>query len=263
MTLSAPMSVAGQVAIPGIIGGLGPLAHIRFEQILLERSCCRGAKCDQDYLEWVLINAAPMPDRTQSFKGQLPSCTPWLVQYGQRLQRAGADFLIVICNTAHIFYAQVQPQLSLPWIPLMQGTTQLIGEQFPAARRVGILATDGTLQAQLYHQSLEQFGLMPICPAVGSPMQKRIMQSIYHPQWGIKTTGSTVHYQALAVLTHAMHWLAAQGADVVIAGCTELSVGLVQITALPVPWIDPLTAIADITLDLAWGNRALGSLLAA
>lgn len=263
MTLSAPMPVAGQIAIPGIIGGLGPLAHIQFEQILLERSCRRGARCDQEHLEWVLINAAPMPDRTQSLKGQLPNCAPWLVQYGQRLQRAGADFLIVTCNTAHAFYAQVQPQLSVPWIPLMQGTTRSIDEQLPAARRVGILATDGTLQTQLYHQSLEQVGLQPICPAVGSPMQKRIMQAIYHSQWGIKTTGLTVHDQALAALTHAVHWLATQGADVVIAGCTELSVGLAQITALPVPWIDPLTAIADITLDLAWGNRALGSLLAA
>lgn len=263
MTLSVPVPVDRQVAIPGIIGGLGPLAHIQFEQILLERSCRRGAKCDQDHLEWVLINATSTPDRTQSLKGQMPNCTPWLVKYGQRLQRAGADFLIVTCNTAHAFYDQAQPELSLPWIPLMHGTTQSISEQLPGARRVGILATDGTLHAQLYHQSLQQFGLMPICPAVGSPMQKRVMQSIYHPKWGIKMTGATISDQALATLTHAVHWLAAQGADVVIAGCTELSVGLAQVASLPVPWIDPLMAIADITLDLAWGDRALGSLLAA
>ena len=263
MTLSVSAMVNEQIAMPGIIGGLGPLAHIQFEQILLARSCLRGATCDQAHPEWILMNATQIPDRTKSIKGIVPDCTPYLVKYGQRLQRAGADFLIVTCNTAHAFYPQVQAQLDIPWIPLMQATTQAIREQFPAAQNVGILATDGTLQAQLYHQSLCQAGLAPICPAMGSPMQRRVMQSIYHPHWGIKTTGATVAHQALTALAHATHWLQEQGADLVIAGCTELSVGLAQIETLSLPWIDPLTAIADITLDLAHGDRAVHSLLAA
>lgn len=262
MTLSLP-TINEQVALPGILGGLGPLAHIQFEQILLDRSCQRGATCDQAHPEWILMNATQTPDRTKSIKGMAPDCTPHLVKYGQRLQRAGADFLIVTCNTAHAFYPQVQAQLDIPWIPLMQGTTHAILEQFPSARNVGILATDGTLQTQLYHQSLCRAGLTPICPAMGSPMQRRVMQSIYHPQWGIKTTGAQVTNQALAALTHATQWLKEQGADVVIAGCTELSVGLAQIESLPLPWIDPLTAIADITLELSYGDRAVHSLLAA
>ena len=172
MTPSAPATVNTQVALPGIIGGLGPLAHIQFEQILLDRSCRRGAGCDQAHPEWVLMNATQTPDRTQSIKGVVSDCTPYLVKYGQRLHRAGADFLVVTCNTAHAFYPQVQAQLEIPWIPLMHCTTQVIREQFPAGRQVGILATDGTLHTQLYHQSLSQAGLTPICPGLGSPMQK-------------------------------------------------------------------------------------------
>ena len=263
MTIPAPATINTQVALPGIIGGLGPLAHIQFEQILLDRSCRRGAGCDQAHPEWVLMNATQTPDRTQSIKGVVSDCTPYLVKYGQRLHRAGADFLVVTCNTAHAFYPQVQAQLEIPWIPLMHCTTQVIREQFPAGRQVGILATDGTLHTQLYHQSLSHAGLTPICPGLGSPMQKRVMQSIYHPIWGIKTTGAQVSQQALAALAHATHWLNEQGAEVVIAGCTELSVGLAQIGSLSLPWVDPLTAIADITLDLAYGDRAVQSLLVA
>ena len=249
-----------QAAIPGIIGGLGPLAHIQLEQNLLEESYLRGARFDQDHPMWILMNATQIPDRTKSIKGLVADCTPWLVRYGQILQKSGADFLIVPCNTAHAFRSSVQSKLNIPWIPLMGCTTQRILEQYSSAQQVGILATDGTLQTQLYHYSLTQAGLKPICPAVSSPMQKRVMQSIYHPEWGIKTTGAAVSEKALQALMHAVVWLQEQGADVVIAGCTELSVALAQTTLLPLPWIDPLKAIAEITLDLAYGHRSADSL---
>ena len=251
----------GQAVLPGIIGGLGPLAHIQFEQTLLAESYLRGARCDQDHPMWILINATQIPDRTLSLKGQAPNCTPWLVSYGQILQRAGANFLVVTCNTAHAFYDTVQPLLDIPWIPLMGSTIQRIIEQYPSVEKIGLLVTDGTLQTQLYHRSLAQAELIPICPAVASPMQKRVMQSIYHPKWGIKTTGAEVSPKALQDLTHAIAWLKAQGAEVVIAGCTELSVALAQIPSLPLPWIDPLQAIAEITLDLAYGHRSAHSLI--
>lgn len=244
-----------QTAIPGIIGGLGPLAHVQFEQILLAQSRLRGARCDQDHPEWVLLNATQIPDRTQSIKGLVADCTPYLVQCGQRLEKAGADFVVVTCNTAHAFYDSVQQHLRLPWIPLMDCTTQRLREQFPTVQKVGILATDGTLQTQLYRRSLEKAGLQPIEPAIASPMQERVMQSIYHPEWGIKMTGTQIATTALSSLHHVTAWLADQGAEVLIAGCTELSVGLAQTTTLALPWVDPLTAIAEITLDLAYGDR--------
>ncbi len=261
--MSTITTIAGcQAAIPGIIGGLGPLAHIQFEQTLLTESHSRGARCDQDHPMWILINATQVPDRTHSIKGQAPDCTPWLVSYGQRLQRAGADFLVVTCNTAHAFYDAVQPQLGIPWIPLMESTIQRIIEQYPFAKRVGILATDGTLQTQLYHRRLAQAELISVCLDISSPMQKRVMQSIYHPKWGIKTTGAEVSQKALQDLIHAIDWLKEQGAEVVIAGCTELSSALARIPSLSLPWIDPLQAIAEITLDLAYGHRSAHSLLA-
>ena len=257
MTLSTLPRGTTQITVPGIIGGLGPLAHIQFEQVLLERSCRRGAGCDQDHPEWILVNATQVPDRTQSIKGLVADCAPTLIRYGQKLEAAGADFLIVTCNTAHAFYDTVQPALGLPWLPLMDCTAQSLREQFPSVQKVGILATDGTLQTQLYHQSLQKSGLTPVWPTLASPMQQRVMQSIYHPAWGIKTTGAQVSDTALTVLRHATDWLKEQGAEIAIAGCTELSVGLAQIPDLSLPWIDPLTVIADMALDLAYGDRPL------
>ena len=257
------MAIAGQKQlIPGILGGLGPLAHVEFERRLITKNVERGACTDQDHPVWILVGANDIPNRTQSLLGQVPDCTPWLVRYGQLLERAGADFLIVTCNTTHAFYHQVQPQLQIPWLHLMHCTSQVIAEQYNVDR-VGILATDGTLQSGLYSRSLQEVGLVPIAPALASSTQRQVMQSIYHTEWGIKASGVRVSSLALDNLKQAVDWLQRQGAELVIAGCTELSVALPKIADLSLPWIDPLDVAADLTLDLSLGDRALPSLLAA
>ncbi|PSN10197.1 aspartate/glutamate racemase family protein [filamentous cyanobacterium CCT1] len=246
-----------QVAIPGILGGLGPMAHVQFEQRLIQGSAERGAQGDQDHPVWLLVNGTNIPNRTESLQGTGPDCVPWLVRYAQLLERAGANFLVVTCNTAHGVYDQVQAQLGIPWIHLMACTSDHIRQAYPAVQRVGVLATDGTVQCGLYSRSLSRVGITPIGFEINSPWQDLVMQSIYHPDWGIKTTGTQVSTKALTVLEQATSWLKTQGAEVVIAGCTELSVAFAQMPALPLPWVDPLQVVADITLDLAWGHRSL------
>ncbi|MEA5451049.1 amino acid racemase [Leptolyngbya sp. CCNP1308] len=246
-----------QVAVPGILGGLGPMAHVQFEQRLIQRNVSRGAKGDQDHPVWLLVNGTTIPNRTESLQGTGPDCVPGLVRYAQMLERAGASFLVVTCNTAHGFYDPVQAQLGIPWIHLMACTSSYIHQAYPTVQRIGVLATDGTVQCGLYSRSLSQMGLTPMGFELSSPWQDLVMQSIYHPDWGIKTTGTQVSTKALTVLEQATGWLKTQGAEVVIAGCTELSVAFAQMSSPPLPWVDPLEVVADITLDLAWGVRSL------
>ncbi|NJO80354.1 MAG: amino acid racemase [Cyanobacteria bacterium RM1_2_2] len=255
--------IMAQVAIPGILGGMGPLAHVEFERRLIQKNLERGVTCDQDHPVWVLVGASNIPDRTRSLAGDVEDCTPWLVHYGRLLERAGVDFMIVTCNTAHAFYERVQPQLNVPWIHLMDHTAQFIVQHHPSLRRVGILATDGTLRTELYTRSLRRAGLLPIVPMLGSVVQNQVMQSIYHPEWGIKSAGIWVPDQALEQLQQAVNWLKQQGAELIIAGCTELSVALARMDTLSLPWIDPLEVAALLTLDLAFGTQSLQSIWAA
>jgi aspartate racemase len=248
-----------QHALPGILGGLGPLAHIEFEQRLLAQSVKRGALQDQDHPIWLLISAAATPDRTQSLQGVGINCTPWLMHYTRLLESMGADFLIVTCNTAHAFHPLIQPHLGIPWIHIMQVVSRAIAHKTQNVQRIGVMATTGTLQAQLYTHSLQEVGLIPVFPVIDSEIQKSIMQSIYAPQWGIKSSGVTVSALALEKLAAAMDWFQQQGADLVIAGCTELSVGLARLESPTLPWIDPLDVVAGLTLGLAFGEISLDS----
>ncbi|MBE9067014.1 amino acid racemase [Leptolyngbya cf. ectocarpi LEGE 11479] len=250
-TLSKPPQQ--QLKLPGILGGLGPLAHIEFEQRLLHQSARRGAQCDQDHPNWVVLSAASTPDRTQSLLGTGSDCLPQLVRSASWLENIGADFLVVTCNTAHGFYPMVQSQIGIPWLHMMEATAAYIARCFPAVRRVGVLATDGTLRSQLYTTSLAQYGISPISPPLGSTIQHRVMDSIYSPDWGIKSGGVWVSDLALIELIVASRWLADQGAELIIAGCTEISIGLAKLSQLPINWIDPLDIMANLTLDLAYG----------
>lgn len=253
MPNTLPQKPLQQVKLPGILGGLGPLAHIEFEQRLLHHSSRRGAQCDQEHPNWVLLSAASTPDRTRSLAGTGPDCLPHLIRSARLLETMGACFLVVTCNTAHGFYSTVQAQLGIPWLHMMDATAAYIAEGFPNVRRVGVLATDGTLRSHLYTTSLTQYGISPILPPLGSPIQHRVMQSIYSPDWGIKATGVWVSDIALIELIVASRWLATQGAELIIAGCTEISIGLAKLSQLPINWIDPLDVMANLTLDLAYG----------
>ncbi|MEM8502360.1 MAG: amino acid racemase [Cyanobacteria bacterium P01_D01_bin.1] len=253
---SIPLS-AGQRALPGIIGGLGPLAHIEFEKRLLEQSLKRGASHDQDHPVWLLINAASTPDRTKSLQGLVDDATPWLLGYSQLLEKMGADFLIVTCNTAHAFHERVQPTLTIPWINMMRAVSRFIVDRYPYTHKIGVIATTGTLQAHLYQASLRRVALEPVVPTVGGNVQSQVMESIYAPTWGIKASGASVSSTAIETLSNVVDWFAKQGADMVIAGCTEISVGLACIEDLPLPWIDPLDIVADITVAIASGEVVL------
>ncbi|NEP87066.1 MAG: amino acid racemase [Okeania sp. SIO2C2] len=247
--------VIQQKAIPGIIGGLGPLAHIEFERRLIAFNAERGISCDRDHPIWILINATDIPDRTQSLLGNAPSCTPSLVKYGKMLQMAGADFLVVTCNTAHAFYQAVQSQLDIPWIHLMNVTAAFIQSSYPESCKVGVLATTGTLQAKLYDHSLSALGFTVIAPPLEYQLQHDIMNAIYHPVWGIKATGIEMSPTPVAILDNAMTWLEKQGTEIVIAGCTEISVVLKQLRYNSIVDIDPLDILAHLTLDLAFGHQ--------
>jgi aspartate racemase len=177
------------------------------------------------------------------------------------LERAGADALFVVCNTAHAFHAEVQRAIGIPWAHLMRLVAAHIRATHAPGTRVGILATDGTLTARLYEEALEAEGLKPVAPVPGSPTQQQVMAAIGDPRTGIKSTGIEVSPQAREQLARAARWCMEQGAGVIVPGCTEISVAFAHDRPPDMPLVDPLRVLADAVLDLAWGERTPASLL--
>ncbi|BAZ09563.1 putative aspartate racemase [Calothrix sp. NIES-4071] len=254
------MTIWQQTCIPGIIGSLETLAHIEFERKLIEKNTHEGADSYLEHPVCLLVNPMDTVDSTTDMLGVAESYKSLLVKYGQLLYSMGAGFIVVTSNTAHAFYEQVQPQLPIPWINLIDATSNFIVNNYPNVKKVGILALDSTIQSGLYSQNLAKHGITSISPELDSEQQELIMRAVNDPKWGIKATGA-LSKQAMSILETANNWLKDLGAEIVIAGCTELSVGFASMATVVLPWVDPLDVLASITIDLAFGHRRLDNYL--
>ena len=250
-----PFLAQGQRYLLGIYGGVGPLSHTVFEQHLLASSCRSGARADQDHPVWVLASASSTPNRMDSIAGTGENAEAHIRHFAQLIERAGADVIFVVCNTAHAYHEPVQRDLGIPWVHLMEITADEIRRTWPNVRRVGVLGTDGTLATGLYHRALAARGLEPVAPPVGSPEQQQVMAAIFDPARGVKATGAQVSDWARASLAAAADWTAEMGAEVVIAACTEVSAVLTPGAYRRIPVVDPLPVAAELAVELAFGRR--------
>jgi aspartate racemase len=171
------------------------------------------------------------------------------------LQSMGATFLFTICNTAHAFHEEVQRELDIPWVHLMDLTADYIYCLNPKVKKIGILATDGTIRTGLYDEAFSKRGLLAISPDIGSDMQQSIMNSIYHPSFGIKTTSPGIDPRATDNLINGADWCVSRGADIIIMACTEIPLALNSDIYNKVPLVNPTILAAKTLLDLSFGKK--------
>ncbi|MBR5869711.1 MAG: amino acid racemase [Clostridia bacterium] len=227
----------------GILGGLGPMATAYFYELLISHT---QAERDQDHIDIIINSHATTPDRTAFITGRSDE-DPLAVMVDdiRRMKTYGADLVAIPCNTAHYFYDKLKASTDLPILNIMEETAAKLASL--GVCRAGILATDGTVYSGTYDRFLSEFGIDCIRPSVDD--QKHIMRIIYDE---IKN-GKTPDVDTF--LTISAH-LRAAGADVLILGCTELSLIKKQFS-LPPYYIDSLDVLAAATI-LACGKTPVG-----
>ncbi len=232
------------VGIVGILGGMGPLATVDlYRKIILATS----AGCDQEHLH-VVIEADPsVPDRSSFLRGHGPDPLPALTRGARRLADAGVDFVVIPCNTAHAFLPTLRALVPLPFLDMVAETAERVRVTYPEVRRVGILATEGTIATGLYHEALRARGLVPLQPDEAG--HRLVGAAIAAVKGG--DTGPGVG----ALLVEASRALIAAGAEVLLAACTELPLVLTG-ALVPVPLLDPTQMLAEAAVREA---RAHGS----
>ncbi|RPJ02389.1 MAG: amino acid racemase [Candidatus Aminicenantes bacterium] len=215
----------------GILGGMGPEAgSYFFEKIVRETVAGR----DQDHPPVVLYCLPQVPDRTMAILHGGPSPVPALRRGLRALSRAGADFAVISCISAHYFYPRIAPDSPVPLISLIDETLAVIGKMRPVPKTIGLLATTGTVRSALITQAFGAAGIAVITPSARN--QKRVMTAIYGRK-GIKA-GST-EGPPRTILLEIAAGLVSRGAQAILAGCTEVPL-VVRAADLPVPLIEPM-----------------------
>ncbi len=193
----------------GVIGGLGPVATLDFFERILRRT---KALHEQDHLRLIIDNNPHFPDRNAYKRGEGPSPGPALAECARGLQKAGAELIVMACNTTHAWETEIRAAISVPFISIIDETSDVVAELKP--ERAGILAVDACLSSNLYQDALTKRGVKPVLLSADS--QRSFMELIYRIKNG--DTGETVRRS----MTTLAKKLEAQGAEVIIAGCTEI-----------------------------------------
>jgi aspartate racemase len=217
----------------GILGGMGPLATVDFYRKVIDAT---PAGADQDHLPVVVWADPSVPDRSAALVGGGPDPTPWLVRGAHRLEAMGARVIATPCNTAHAFLDEVRNSVRAPMLDMIAETAGEIRAHHPEVRSVGLLATTGTVRAGLYQRALEAAGLRVVVP--GELTQgEAVTGAIRRVKAG--DTGPA----AVCLVERAAEELAARGAHLLVAGCTELPLLLGELSA-GLPVVDPTAALA-------------------
>ncbi|NCB63101.1 MAG: aspartate/glutamate racemase family protein [Clostridia bacterium] len=195
----------------GILGGMGPQATLAFYQRILDMT---DAGSDQEHLPTLIWSDTVVPDRTACIlSGDTERVYAALLSGAKLLEREGCTALAVPCNTSHFFADRLQNELNIPLLNMVRLTARTMKDK--GCRRVGVLATDGTIQTKLYQTELERLGIEAVIP--GEKAQRAVMTVIYDQVKSGKPADPGTF--AAADLD-----LRAQGCDGAILACTELSV---------------------------------------
>jgi aspartate racemase len=197
----------------GILGGMGPDATVDLYRHIIELT---PADNDQDHIPTLIFSNPKVPDRTESI---INSDTEMIITYLREsaviLEKGGADFIVIPCNTAHSFYDDIRDAVSIPVIHLIRETVRYIIDNHPGVNEVGLLGTKGTLSSGLYQNALNEYNIKSSIPG-DEIIDKYIMKGIYSIKSGKGLK------EARKLLINAIDSLPDSAKKTVVMGCTEI-----------------------------------------
>jgi len=215
----------------GILGGMGSEATAYFFELIINNT---EAQKDQEHIPILIWNNPKIPPRTDAILCGGKSPLSLLLEGVRILRRAGADFIVMPCITAHYYFPKIISREKIPFINLIEETLHYAQKKIPHLKKVGLIASSGTISSKLFHNLFLKEGI-EIMEPLGHE-QKKVMEAIFG-QRGIKAGFTSGLPRKLMV--NSARKLIQRGAEAVIAGCTEVPLVL-RDKDISRPLIEPL-----------------------
>lgn len=195
----------------GVLGGMGPLAGAKFVLRLVQLT---PAGSDQEHIPVLLCNDPEIPDRSSACMGDGPSPLPAMLRGIETLVAGGVDYIAIPCNTAHLWFDQLQAASPVPLLHIVVSVVADLRRQGVTHGKVGILGTPATIAMGLYQRYLSAAGYEPI------ELSPEDVQRLCVP--AIAAVKGNRIDEAFAPAAEGVRLLAQQGTKAVVLGCTEL-----------------------------------------
>jgi len=192
----------------GVIGGMGPLATVKFyDKVVLNTE----AHNDNEHIDLIVLNHSTMPDRTRCIIENKD--TEFLNEIKKDLEildKIGVDVVAIPCNTSHYFYDEFKNFANLKIINMIEETILEIKRR--GIKKVAVFGTLGTLNSKVYNKYAEKNGIE--VKELSLEDKKSVMDIIYK----IKETNNLENKEFIEILNKYC-----DDETIGIIACTELS----------------------------------------
>jgi aspartate racemase len=195
----------------GLLGGMSWESTLPYYRLLNEGVRARLGGLHSAKLLLYSVDFAEI--EALQHRGEWDAAGAMLADAASRLQRAGAQALLICTNTMHLVAPQIEAATSVPLLHIADATARRI--RAAGLARVGLLGTRFTMEQAFYRERLERNGLQVIVP--DAPARDRIHAVIYE-----ELCRGVIREESRAFYRSAIGDLVAAGAQGIVLGCTEI-----------------------------------------
>jgi len=224
----------------GLIGGMSWESSLEYYRILNETIKERlggfhSAKCVMYSVDFEEIEV-------MQHKGDWPAATALMIDAAQRVERAGAEMVLICTNTMHLMAPEVEASINIPLLHIVDVTAHAIKSE--GYKKVGLLGTRFTMEKDFYKGRLQnQHDIEVIIP--GAEERQDVHTMLYNELClGEIKTESRLRFRQI------IEGLVSQGAEGVILGCTEIPL-IVQQADYNIPLFDTTALHAKAAVEQA------------
>jgi len=156
--------------LAGVIGGMGPGTTADFYRDINRLAEEQGREVRPELLVWNIPLRYSIEQRLLREQKGLEEYLPLIIHGAQKLERAGADFLTIPCNTVHELYPRFKDSVDIPFLHIVETTAQRLKDT--GVTETELLATGETVGSCLYQKVLGNAGITCLTPELDD--QKRL-----------------------------------------------------------------------------------------
>jgi len=226
----------------GLIGGMSWESSIEYYRIINEEVKNRLGRLHSAESLMYSVDFAPVEELQR--EGKWEELTGIMIQAARRLEKGGAELLVICTNTMHKMADEVQASIAIPLLHVVDAAAESVKKR--GLQTVGLLGTRFTMEEDFYRGRLEKkHGFRVHVPDAAD--RDRVHRVIYD-----ELVAGELRQESRIAFQRIIDRLISRGAQGVVLGCTEIPL-LIREGDCPVPVFDTtrLHALAAVDLALA------------
>lgn len=203
----------------GVIGGIGPEASANLYLKMIHQMQERyNAYKDSDYPPMIIYNLS-MEGFDETGIVDEKKVKEQLLNASKSLEAAGAEVIIIACNTVHLYASYIEDRINIPLLNIVSATIDAAKNE--DMKKLGVLCSQSTNELNVYDNIADIKGINLIKPnELQQNELNRVIESVMAGKHG--------HHEII-VCKNIMRKMAENGAEGILLGCTEIPLAINQV----------------------------------